>query len=108
MRLSRRRRSLSRPRQRARSVRPQAPRRATQSCWDESGPLTSKHRTSELEQQIIRKWLERPEGFRSGPDVLAFYGELMLQQSPLLGFPYPGDKYQGLLWILRDHIEPDP
>ena len=52
--------------------------------------------------------MERPEGFRRGPDVLAFYGELMLQQSPLLGFPYPGDKYQGLLWILRDHIEPDP
>jgi hypothetical protein len=70
--------------------------------------LTSKSRISELEQRIISKWLERPEGFRRGDDVVAFYGELMLQQSPLLDFPYPGDKYQGLLWILRNHIERDP
>ena len=70
--------------------------------------MTSKSRISELEQRIISKWLERPEGFRWRHDVLAFYGELMLQQSPLLDFPYPGDKYQGLLGILRNHIERDP
>ena len=69
--------------------------------------MASKSQISELEQRIIGRWLKRPDGLRTAHDVLAFYGDLLLQQSPLLDFPYPGDKYQGLQSILRNHIERD-
>jgi hypothetical protein len=59
---------------------------------------------SDIDRQLISEWLKRPDDTRTENDVLIFYGEIAKSKPHLLGFKYPGDKYQALKSILRNHI----
>lgn len=59
---------------------------------------------SDIEPLIVQEWLKRPVEKRSEGDVLTFHGQLYEQRPDLLSFNTPGDKYQVLMAILRNHI----
>ena len=63
---------------------------------------------SELEPRIITEWLRRSPERRCEGDVLDFYLDLERNDPELLSFQYPGDKYQAIKSIIRNHVKKNP